>query len=138
MIDKKFLDTSFTIALINDRDQYHEKAQEIAPTYFRDYLITTDAVLLEIGNALAKDFRTEAATVIKTLRNSNKTEVVEISRNLFENGFNLYEKYTDKNWGLVDCISFVVMREYNITDALTCDKHFVQAGFRALMLDAVN
>lgn len=138
MVNKKFLDTSFTIALINDKDQYHEKAQEISLLYMRDYLITTDAVLLEIGNALAKDFKNQASAVIKTLRNSNKTEVVEVNQNLFEKGLELYEKYEDKDWGLVDCISFIVMREYHITDALTCDKHFVQAGFRALMLDSVN
>ncbi len=91
MINKRFLDTSFTIALINEKDQYHEKAREISPLYIRDYLVTTDAVLLEIGNALAKDYKTEAIEVIKTLRNSNKTEVIEISQSLFEKGLELYE-----------------------------------------------
>ncbi len=138
MTNKRFLDTSFTIALINDKDQYHEKAREILPLYIRDYLVTTDAVLLEIGNALAKDYKSEALEVIKTLRNSNKTEIVEISQSLFEKGLELYEKFHDKSWGLVDCISFVVMKERDITDALTCDKHFVQAGFRALMLYLSN
>jgi len=138
MINKKFLGTSFTTALINDKDRYHEKAQEISPLYMRDCLITTDAILLEIGNAPAKDFKDEALSVIKTLRNSNKTEVVEINSELFEKGLEIYETYRDKTWGLVDCISFVVMKEQNITDALTCDKHFAQAGFRALMLDSVN
>ena len=138
MPNKKFLDTSFTIALVNDKDQYHEKAQELSPLYMRDYLITTDAVLLEIGNALAKDFKNEALSIIKTLRNSNKTAVAEINSELFEKGLEIYETHADKSWGLVDCISFVVMKERNITDALTCDRHFVQAGFRALMLDSVN
>lgn len=137
-MNKIFLDTSFTIALINDKDQYHEKAHEILPIYTLDYLITTDAVLLEIGNALAKNYRNEAFEIIKTLRNSNKTEVVEINKSSFEQGLELYGKFNDKTWGLVDCISFVVMKENNITDALTSDKHFVQAGFRALMLDRVN
>ena len=138
MPSKKFIDTSFIIGLINDKDQNYEKAQELAPLYMRDYLVTTDAVLLEIGNALSKEFKFEAVEIFKILRNSNKTEVVEISPNLFEKGLELYEKYADKSWGLVDCISFVVMRERGITDALTCDKHFVQAGFRALMLDSLN
>ncbi|HXG86293.1 MAG TPA: PIN domain-containing protein [Pyrinomonadaceae bacterium] len=137
-MNKVFLDTSFMIALINDKDQYHEKAREILPIYIRDYLVITDAVLLEIGNALARDYRNEAFEIIKTLRNSNKTEVVEINHILFEKGLELYGKFSDKNWGLVDCISFVVMKENNITDALTSDKHFAQAGFRAQMLDSVN
>lgn len=137
-MNKIFLDTSFTIALINDKDQHHEKAREILPTYSRDYLVTTDAVLLEIGNALAKDYKSESLEIIKTLRSSNKTEVVEINSVLFEKGLQLYEKFHDKNWGLVDCISFVVMKENGITDALTGDRHFAQAGFRALLLDSTN
>jgi len=50
----------------------------------------------------------------------------------------LYKKFSDKKWGLVDCISFVVMRERGVNEALTSDKHFVQAGFRALMRDSIN
>lgn len=137
-MNKIFLDTSFTIALINDKDEHYQKARAILPIYLRDYLVTTDAVLLEIGNALAKNYRSEAFEIIRTLRNSNKTEVVEINQTLFEKGLDFYGKFGDKNWGLVDCISFVVMKKHNIKEALTSDKHFVQAGFRALMLDAVN
>lgn len=133
-----FLDTSFIIALVNDKDTYFSKAQELSPIYIRNELITTDAILFEIGNALSKDFRTEAVEIIEVLRNSHKTEVVEIDANLFDKGIALYKKYKDKKWGLVDCISFVVMREREIGEALTSDKHFVQAGFRALLLDSVN
>ena len=39
----------------------------------------------------------------------------------------------DKDWSLTDCISFVVMQERNIQDALTADHHFEQAGFVALL-----
>ena len=52
---------------------------------------------------------------------------------LFERGFDLYRKYKDKDWGLIDSISFVLMSERGITDALTFDRHFEQAGFNALM-----
>jgi predicted nucleic acid-binding protein len=47
----------------------------------------------------------------------------------------LYKSHQDKAWGLVDCISFVVMREAGVNQALTFDQHFVQAGFQALMLE---
>lgn len=57
---------------------------------------------------------------------------------LFGKAFELYKTHADKTWGLVDCVSFIVIRERGITDALTCDKHYVQAGFRALMLDSIN
>ena len=53
---------------------------------------------------------------------------------LFRKGFELYKSYKDKSWGLIDCISFVVMREMEITDVLTFDKHFEQAGFNALVI----
>jgi hypothetical protein len=39
----------------------------------------------------------------------------------------------DKEWGLTDCVSFVVMQQMSITDALTTDDHFRQAGFRVLL-----
>jgi predicted nucleic acid-binding protein len=45
----------------------------------------------------------------------------------------MYKKYNDKEWGLIDCISFVVMTEAGVKQALTFDQHFEQAGFEALM-----
>ena len=47
----------------------------------------------------------------------------------------LYQSRTDKTWGLTNCISFVVMQQQNLTDAVTGDRHFVQAGLRTLMLE---
>ena len=46
----------------------------------------------------------------------------------------LFEARADKEWSLTDCISFVVMTEQRIADALTTDHHFIQAGFNALLL----
>ncbi len=129
MPDRIFVDTSFVIALINEKDQYHDQAEALSYKFENSPLITTDAVLLEIGNALAKDFREEAIEVIKVLRRAQNTEVIEIDNRLFENGLAAYEKYDDKKWGLVDCISFVVMWETGTTEALTFDGDFTQAGF---------
>jgi hypothetical protein len=52
---------------------------------------------------------------------------------LFEAGTDLYSRRSDKEWSLTDCISFVVMQEQGIGEALTGDRHFEQAGFRALL-----
>jgi predicted nucleic acid-binding protein len=52
---------------------------------------------------------------------------------LFHKGFSLYRSRPDQTWGLIDCVSFIVMREAGIVDSLTADKHFEQAGFRALL-----
>jgi predicted nucleic acid-binding protein len=124
-----FVDTSFVLALINERDQYHEQAKTLSLKFEQSFLITTVAVLLEIGNALAKHFRKEANGILRLLRTSSKVEVVGIDERLFERALDIYEKHDDKSWGLVDCISFVVMGERGITDVLTFDGDFSAAGF---------
>jgi len=55
--------------------------------------------------------------------------VIFIDDKLFNRGFELYKKYHDKDWGLVDCISFAVMSEYKVREVLTFDNDFEQAGF---------
>lgn len=47
----------------------------------------------------------------------------------------LYQSRLDKTWDLTDCISFIVMQDQGLIDAVTVDKHFVQVGFRALLLE---
>ena len=133
-----FVDTSYVVALVNPRDENHEKANELVDAYDKKPLLVTDAVLLEIGNSLAKGYKQNAIEIIEEFLDSPEVEIVRLDETLFAKAFELYKSHTDKTWGLVDCISFVVMRERGITDALTSDKHFVQAGFRALMLDLEN
>lgn len=128
-----FIDTAYIIALINQRDKYYDLAQTLAKQYAYSTFVTTDAVLLEVGNALAQHFRKEAVALIEQFLNSPEVELVYLTPQRFASAFALYKKYTDKEWGLVDCISFVVMREKGIQQALTSDQHFIQAGFAALM-----
>ena len=101
-------------------------------------MLVTDAVLLEIGNSLSRNYKERAIEIFEEFFISEEIEIVRLDETLFNQAFELYKSHADKTWGLVDCISFVVMKERNITDALTSDKHFVQAGFRALMLDLAN
>jgi predicted nucleic acid-binding protein len=129
MPNRIFADTSFVLALVNARDQYHDQAEALSYKFENSPLLMTDAVLLEIGNALAKDFRGEAVEVIKALRGSTRVEVARIDERLFEKGLEIYETHGDKTWGLVDCISFAVMRESGVTEVLTFDGDFTQAGF---------
>ncbi len=89
---------------------------------------------MEIGNALSKQrYRPAAVELLLSLENDPKIEIVPVSGDLYAQAFKLFSERTDKEWGLVDCVSFVVMRERGITDALTSDDHFRQAGFNALM-----
>ena len=128
-----FVDTNFFLALINDRDEFHDKAVVLADEYRGQSLVTTDAVLLEVGNGLARGFRDEASALFEELENSAEAEIVRLDPEILSTAMALYKLHRDKEWGLVDCVSFVVMREMKIASALTSDKHFVQAGFRALM-----
>ena len=70
---------------------------------------------------------------IKQCYQTDNLFVVTITSTLFQKGLKLYESRADKSWGLVDCFSFILMEENQITDALTSDVHFIQAGFQALL-----
>ena len=132
---KYFLDTSYLVAITNKRDQYHSRAIKIRKTLVEPVkLTTTQAVLMEYGNLLSKmEVREKAFRIIQQLKNDKDTEIIFINSILFEKGLELFGKYKDKEWGLVDCISFVIMREKSIFDALTSDEHFEQAGFNILL-----
>jgi uncharacterized protein len=129
------VDTLFVVALINPRDQYHQKAVELSEVFEGHRLLVTDAILLEIGNALARGYRTEAAQVIEQFLDSEEVDLVRLDPDLFGRALRLYKRHDDKFWGLVDCLSFLVMKERGMEEALTFDRHFPQAGFRALMRD---
>jgi len=135
---KTLIDISYIVALVNVRDEHHEKANELVEIYDSTPLFVTDAVLLEIGNSLAENHKNRAVEIFEEFFVSEEVEIIRMDESLFNKGFELYKTHADKSWGLVDCISFVVMRKHNITDALTCDRHFLKAGFRALMLDSMN
>ncbi|MDQ3633875.1 MAG: PIN domain-containing protein [Acidobacteriota bacterium] len=132
------IDTLYVVALLNEKDENHYKANELVEIYDKQPLIVTDAVLLEIGNTLSRKYKTQAIEMFNEFFVSPEVEIVRLDESLFNKAFELYRDYADKTWGLVDCVSFVVMRERGITDALTSDQHFVQAGFKALMLDSIH
>lgn len=101
-------------------------------------LVTTQAVLLEIGNALSRQrYRRAAVVLLNALETDSKVEIVSLSEQLYTQAFQLYCQRLDKEWGLVDCISFIVMQERGITEALTADEHFQQAGFRVLLRESL-
>ncbi len=132
-----FLDTSFAIALSSVTDRHHSQALAIAAdlTRRKTKLVTTQAILLELGNALSKArYRQAAIQLLTALETDPNVTIVPLTPQLYSRAFELFKTRLDKEWGLVDCISFTVMRDRNITDALTADEHFSQAGFRRLLL----
>ena len=127
-----FIDSAYVIALVNRRDRYHLEAESLARQHKNREFITTDAVLFEIGNALARQFRTAAGQIFEQFLNAPEVEIVYTSPQRLEKAVALYERMADKQWSLVDCLSFEIMRERCIRGALTPDHHFSQAGFRTL------
>jgi predicted nucleic acid-binding protein len=134
--DAFFLDSSFVIALAQATDEHHRRAVELgaAAEQRRVELVTTRAVLLEVGSALAKvRSRQDAIRLINSLQTSARVEVVPVTEEITTRGWNLFCQRTDKDWSWTDCISFVVMKERGLVNALTSDQHFDQAGFVALL-----
>jgi uncharacterized protein len=128
-----FVDTSFLLALASESDELHERALDWQQ-YARGDLLTTEYVLVEIGDALCHpENRPLAISILHDLEQSPRVEIVPAGANLLHLGRTLFEQRPDKNWGLTDCISFEIMRQRGILDALTHDHHFEQAGFRALL-----
>ena len=67
------------------------------------------------------------------IENSLRIQVVVLTPELYRRGWQLYRQRPDKDWGVIDCISFTIMQERNIVEALTADRHFQRAGFVALL-----
>ncbi len=96
-------------------------------------LLVTDAVLLEIGNALARSYKQEAAAIIAQFLAAAEVDVVPLPPGGLRQAWPLFTARQDTAWGLVDCISCAVMRAAGVSQALTFDPHFVQAGLQAWM-----
>jgi predicted nucleic acid-binding protein len=136
-----FLDTGFAIALLSPRDQFHSAARRLAAELRTDpaRIVTTDAVIFEIGAALAKQaWRPAAIRFIKALRADPNVEIVATDPVLWQAAFDLFGARTDKEWSLTDCLSFVVMSRRDLTNALAADEHFRQAGFSAAHVGRVS
>ena len=133
-----FLDAAYAIALSVPKDSYHKRAVLLADELeaSKTRLVTTRAVMLEIGNALSKQrYRHAAVELLLSLEADPNVTIVPLSEDLYAQALRLYRGRPDKDWGLTDCISFIAMQGRKITEALTTDEHFQQAGFRALLLE---
>lgn len=128
-----FADTFFYLAILCPTDAHHAQATKWSIRYDGP-LLTTAWVLTELADAFAKSAqRAGFVRLYQSMLDDPKMEVVPASDELWERGLKLYSSRPDKDWSLTDCISFVVMEERGLKDALTGDHHFEQAGFKALL-----
>ena len=127
-----FADTSYFVALFNAADSLHAKARELEP--FIDIVVTTEFVLIEVANFFLRPGDREIfAFIDASLRAQEHNIILEANRGYYSLGLELFCGRPDRGWSLTDCISFEVMTELGLTEALTADHHFEQAGFVVLL-----
>lgn len=128
-----FADTFFFLAILNPADQHHQAASEFAQINRVAY-VTTAWVLTEVGDALCRvETREIFSEFISRLQRNVSVKIVPATQILFNQAVQLYSQRLDKEWSVTDCASFVVMEQEQISEALTGDRHFEQAGFVALL-----
>ena len=128
-----FADSYFFFALLNPRDPAHAKAVDFSRQN-RGPLATTAWVFTELADGLASTPRRQIfRRVLDDFEANRANLIVPANAETFEKGVDLYHSRPDKQWSLTDCISFAVMSEEGISEALTGDHHFEQAGFKALL-----
>jgi len=134
--DEVFLDTAYVIALANPADQHHGRAATLAASVQLEIvrIVTTRAVLLEVGSSLSRlRFRAAAVRLLNIMEFSPSLLVMPVGQDLARRGLELFCRRADKEWSWTDCISFLVMEERRLRQALTTDEHFEQAGYVALL-----
>ena len=131
-----FADTAYWIAILNRHDQLHSIAVQLSRKLQPSQIVTTELVLIELLNDFGSrnsNLRSIAMNSVIALQNDPNVQIISQTPERFQFAFSLYCKRPDKAWSLTDCLSFIIMSEYNITGALSYDQHFIQAGFQALM-----
>ena len=129
-----FADTFYFQALLNPTDKAHDQA--VAFTSGNAVrMLTTEWVLTELADGLARSSRGrgEFLATLADLQTDADATIVPCDHALMGEGVHLYGQRSDKKWSLTDCISFLAMAKAGVTEALTADHHFEQAGFLVLL-----
>ncbi len=128
-----FVDTDYLLALVNTSAKYQDRAR-ITASVDTPPFVSTEAVLIEIGNSLSGlRRRTIAVATLTNLRPVTNVQIIPVDANSFERALDLFASRSDKEWSVTGCLSFVIMQEQGLTQVLTTDRHFEQAGFQNLL-----
>lgn len=136
-----FADTFYWIAFCNPSDIWYKQVRHITKSIEPLHIVTTEDVLSEVLTFYANSgltIRRRAVDLVKGIMQSNDVQVIRQGHELFLSGFELYERRLDKGYSLPDCISMIVMKQLNISEVLTHDKHFAQEGFSILFKSLDN
>ncbi|AVQ72246.1 hypothetical protein MiYa_02114 [Microcystis aeruginosa NIES-2519] len=133
---KIFLDTAYLQALVDTRDSLHQSSVAITDELDIFLSVTSEMVLTELLNALSGRggyLRDAALDIVDKLHQDSSVEIIPQTSQLFTEALLFYRQRRDKSYSLTDCASMLIMRQQNISDVLTCDRHFQQEGFKALL-----
>ena len=133
-----FVDTSGWAYYLDRSDPLHTKVVTIVRNYTlqRRDLVTTNYITTELVALLSSRFhlpRREVIKAINALKSDAAVEIVHVDASMDNVAWQLLEKRFDKEWSLVDASSFILMEQFGMTEALTTDHHFTQAGFIKLL-----
>jgi uncharacterized protein len=128
-----FGDTYYFFGLLNRNDRSHQRCLAFARSY-KGFIWTSEYVLTELLDGLAlPPERKTAVEFVQFIRTDSRFRITSATSHLFETGIGFYASRPDKSWSLTDCVSFLIVNDEGITEALTADHHFEQAGFKALL-----
>ena len=133
--ERYFIDTSYIYALLNKKDKFHSAARTLTGTFHpQDRFVISDTVILEACSLLAgTKARKHIVAFVNEITINKHYTILHTDADLFRRAFQLYEEYDDKEWSLVDCTSFLIMKKEKIRFALTADSHFEQFGYIAVL-----
>ena len=133
-----FADTAGWASFFLRTEPFHATARSLMVGLRADAVevVTTNYVLAELVALFTSPLRiprTEQISVIDAIRSASWVEIFHVDRTLDDEAWDLLKTRTDKDWSLVDCASFALMHRRRISQALTTDHHFEQAGFLTLL-----
>jgi len=129
-----FIDTSGWASLFDRKQGYHREAVHFLKTALSDEvgLVTTNLVLIELTALLTSPLkipRPQQIQLLADLRSRANLRIVFVDSQMEIQAWNLWQARPDKTWSMVDCTSFVLMQNLKLSQSLTTDHHFEQAGF---------
>jgi uncharacterized protein len=136
MANEIFIDTSGFFAMLASDDDRHTTAAKIvaAARKRKRGFVTTDYVLDETATLLKARRKTHLlAKLFQRLDQSQACLIEWTDAERFHEVREFFLKHADQEWSFTDCLSFHLMSELRLRDALTKDAHFRQAGFTPLL-----
>jgi predicted nucleic acid-binding protein len=133
-----FVDTSGWAEFLVQTTPYHLEAKRFLQQWHTQgtRVVTTNYVLVELVSLLTSPLkvpRIQQIHIIEMLQAATWVEIIHIDVTLHQQAWQLLTQRSDKNWSLTDCSSFIIMHHHHLTEALTTDHHFEQAGFIRLL-----